>query len=87
MTQSRIYDELNTIFRDVLDDDTIVLLPETTAADLPGWDSQTHIMLIVAAETHFGIHFRTAELDRLHNVADFVDLIEARCAKNQGAAG
>lgn len=86
MTQDGIYEDLTAIFRDVMDNDAIVLRPDMTAADVPGWDSQTHILLIVAAEMHFGIHFRTAELDGLHNIADFVGLIEARCPANRGGA-
>ena len=82
MTQAGIYADLTTIFRDVMDNDAIVLRPDMTAADVPGWDSQAHILLIVAAE------IRTAELDGLHNIADFVELIEARCQANRhGALG
>jgi acyl carrier protein len=75
MTKDEIYGDLTEVMRDVFDDDTISISSETTAQDVPGWDSQAHVMLIVAAEQRFGVRFRTAEFETLHNVGDFVDLI------------
>lgn len=75
MTEAQIYDALTQVFRDVFDDDDIVLTPETTADDIDGWDSQAHVNLTVAAEVRFDVRFRTAELESLHNVGEFVRLI------------
>ncbi len=80
MTETEILLGLTQVFRDVFDDDDIVLTPETTAADIEGWDSQAHVNLIVAAEVRFGVRFRTAELESLHNVGQFAQLILARSA-------
>ncbi len=78
MTRDEIFAALTGVFRDVFDDDTIVLHENTTAEDIPDWDSQTHINLTLAAEMRFGVRFRTSELDSLKNVGDFVSLIEAK---------
>ncbi len=78
MTRDEICTDLADVMRDVFDDDSISISPETTAQDIPGWDSQAHVMLIVAAEQRFGIRFRTAEFEALHNVGDFVDLIASK---------
>ena len=75
MTEPEIYAALTDLLRDVFDQDDIVITPETTAADVDGWDSQAHVNLIVAAEMRFGIRFHTAELDSLHNVGEFAELI------------
>ncbi|PKL99957.1 MAG: acyl carrier protein, partial [Gammaproteobacteria bacterium HGW-Gammaproteobacteria-9] len=48
------------------------------ADDIDGWDSQTHVLLIVAAEQRFGIKFRTAELESLKNVGHFAQLIQTK---------
>ncbi len=82
MTHDDIYAELTQVFRDVFDDDDITLTAATTAEDVPGWDSQAHVNLVVAVETRFGIRFRTAELEALHDVGDVVALI---AAKRKGA--
>lgn len=78
MTEEQIYAELTKVFHDVFDDDTIVLDRTMTAADIDDWDSQSHISLILATEMHFGVKFRTAELDSMKNVADFVALIQKK---------
>jgi acyl carrier protein len=80
MSEEEILQELSSVFRDVFDDETITLRPETTAEDIDGWDSQAHVTLVVATEMRFGVRFRTAELESLRNVGDFVRLIQSRAA-------
>jgi acyl carrier protein len=76
----QIYAQLTSIFHNLFDDDSIVLTPATTAADIQDWDSFNHINLIVAVEMKFGIKFKTAELDELHNVGHLVTMIETKLA-------
>ena len=78
MNETQILEALTQVFRDVFDDDDIVLTAATTAQDIEGWDSQAHVNLIVAAEMRFGIRFRTAELESLHDVGQFARLIESK---------
>ena len=80
MQQQDIYAELTTIFRDLFDDDTLVLNPGLTASDVPDWDSFNHINLIVAVEAKFGVKFQTAELESMHTVGHLVDLVQSRLA-------
>jgi len=75
MTDDQILEALTPLFREVFDDDSIVLTHDTAADDIDGWDSQAHVSLIVAAEMRFGIQFRTAELESLHNVGELARLI------------
>jgi acyl carrier protein len=87
MTEQDILEALTLVFRDVFDDDSIALRPETTADDIDGWDSQAHVTLVVATEMRFGIKFRTGELEGLHNVGDFVRLIQARMSGSSSVQG
>ncbi|MBS1813531.1 MAG: acyl carrier protein [Acidobacteria bacterium] len=80
MQDEQIYAELTEIFRDVLDDDKLVLRPDLTANDVEEWDSFNHINLIVAVEQRFGIKFQTAELEGMQNVGHLVDLIRKKLA-------
>lgn len=80
MQLDAIYSQLTEIFHDTFDDDTIVLSPELTAADVPEWDSFNHINLIVAVEQRFKIKFQTAELEQLHTVGHLVELIQSKLA-------
>ena len=80
MQDEEIDARLTEIFHDLFADDAIVLRPETTAADVPGWDSIKHISLIVAIEDRFGIKWRTSEIDGLKNVGDLQRMIRAKLA-------
>ena len=53
---------------------------ETTADDVEGWDSLSHIDLIVAVEKAFRIKLTLQEVRGLNNVGDFVSLIAAKAA-------
>ena len=81
MQTSEIYEVLNEVFRDVFDDDSIRLESTTVAADVKGWDSMNHINLIVATEARLGIKFRTAEMEAMKNVGEFVAVIARRLSK------
>jgi acyl carrier protein len=61
--------------RKVFDDATLAVDRTTTAQDVDGWDSLTHINLIVAVEREFKIRFTTSEVQGLKNVGDLIDLI------------
>jgi acyl carrier protein len=80
MTEADAYAGLTELFRDLFADDTIVLRAETNADDIEGWDSFTHLNVIVATETRFGIKLRSNEIEGLKNVGDLVTLIVARAA-------
>ena len=78
MTHDEILVQLTDVFRDVFGDPDLVLTPSTTAEDIADWDSMRHITIVVGAEQHFGIRFHSAEVEKLHNVGDFVELIAKR---------
>jgi acyl carrier protein len=78
MTDAEIYHQLTEVFHDVFDDPSLVLKPETSAADIPEWTSFIHLNLIVATEDRFGIKVSTAEIERLKNVGDLVALVRAK---------
>jgi acyl carrier protein len=80
MQTAEIDARLTEIFRDIFDDDNLILRPEMTAADVKDWDSFNHINLIVATEAKFGIKFQTAEIESLRNVGHFEELIAKKLA-------
>jgi acyl carrier protein len=78
MDEPQIYARLTEIFKDVFDEDSIEVTPELSAKDVDGWDSLTHIRLILTVEKVFKIKFSTSEIGKLENVGDLVTLIKAR---------
>ncbi len=78
MTQEELFARLNTVFRDVFDDDQITVAPETTAADIEDWDSLNHITLISAVEDEFHVRFTMGEVSTMKNVGEMAKIIMER---------
>ncbi len=78
MNSEILLQELNLIFRDVLDQDSISLTLATTALDIEEWDSISHIQIIVAIEKRFKIKFTAAEIQSFKNVGDIIQAIQSK---------
>jgi acyl carrier protein len=74
-------DRLKLIFKEVFDDDVEISL-EMTANDVEGWDSLTHVNLIVAIETRFNIKFSQKDLFSFNRVGDLLNCIDKKLANN-----
>jgi acyl carrier protein len=70
--------QLEEIFQNVFDEDSIQLTPQLSAKDVDGWDSLTHIRLMLTVEKAFKIEFTSSEIGKLENVGDLVGLIKTR---------
>ena len=49
--------EITDVVRQVLEDRTIELAPDTAMGELAGWDSMNHIAILVEAECRFDVVF------------------------------
>jgi acyl carrier protein len=78
MDQEQVSPKLTEVFHRVFDNPSLVLTRSTTAADVEDWDSLTHTNLIVAVEKEFKIRFTTAEVRKMNNVGDLIDLISKK---------
>lgn len=78
MTREGIFKQLDEVFQDVFDDESIHVVDETTADDIEDWDSLEHINLVVAIENKFGIKFNMNEVTSMKNVGEMVDIILER---------
>ena len=78
MDKIQILSEVQSIMRDVFDDERIVIDETTTANDVEGWDSLTHIQLIVAIEKHFKIKFSSKEIFSWKDFGEMLEGISTR---------
>lgn len=78
MEHNEILTQVQDIFRTVLDDEEIVLMDTTVADDVDGWESLTHIQLVVAIEKHFGIKFTSKEILGWKNIGELVNCISSK---------
>lgn len=75
MNRNEVLKKLNVIFRDVFDDDSIVINDRTTSNDIEEWDSIEHINLIGAVEDEFSMRFKMKGVSGMKNVGEMVDII------------
>jgi acyl carrier protein len=81
MTREQILERANKIFREVFDDDTIIVTEETTANDIEDWDSLMHINLVLAIEDDFGMKFSMGEVIKMKNVGEMAEILMERSTK------
>jgi acyl carrier protein len=75
MSDTAILVKLTEILRDIFDNYSLVVTLETTALDVPGWDSIAQINLLTAVEAEYGIEFSAREMDQLLNIGDLVSAV------------
>jgi len=73
-----ITSELKKVILDFLKLDDWDIQDGTLAEQIPGWDSLTHVNVIMAVETHFGVQFKTREMLMLKNLGDLQRLVDSK---------
>ena len=79
MTREEVFRGMERVFEEVLGRH-VDLHDETTGADVEGWDSVVHVMLILASERRFGVRFESSEIANAANVGEFVTLLQTKLA-------
>ncbi len=69
---------LKAVILSELDLDDYEISPTTTAETVPGWDSLSHVRIILAIEAEYGVRFSTLEVLRMKQVGDLQDLIDRK---------
>jgi acyl carrier protein len=80
MDNADIVARLTPIFRDVFNDNTLVVTDKLNAADVVTWDSLSNINMIVAVEKTFDVKFSIKDVRNLKNVGELLELIKRKAA-------
>ena len=75
MTREEVFNGVQDIFRDIFDEDYLIISDTVSSDEIEDWDSLNHINLVSAIEAEFKIKFSLDELTVLKNVGAMVDLI------------
>ena len=71
-------EDLSEVFKAVFDDDELDITEESSANDVEGWDSMTHVLLLSAIEEQFGIEFNQKEVRKFQTVGDLLDSVNEK---------
>ena len=74
---------LQDIFRQVFDDDGLLVTPATSRRDLADWDSVAHVKLVLSLEEEFGIRFSEDEVSSIQTVGELLEAIESHKTRNR----
>jgi len=77
MNREEILSKVTEAFINVLEHDNFKLTDSTTADDVDGWESVTHMMIISEVEKTFNIKFKLMDLMNMNNVGDLLNTIES----------
>ena len=80
MDRDTVTQKLTDVFRKTFANDKLSLNDAMTADDVEGWDSLTHINLILAVEKAFNLRFSTREVRGLKNVGNLIALVQSKAA-------
>tara|TARA_B100001142_G_scaffold233065_1_gene231366 strand:+ start:2240 stop:2482 length:243 start_codon:yes stop_codon:yes gene_type:complete len=75
MTREEVFNGVQNIFRDIFDEDDMVIEDKTNSDNVDEWDSLNHINLVSAIEKEFKINFTLGELMELKDVGAMIDLM------------
>ena len=75
MSREQLFEKVQEIFRDIFDDQSLIINDSTSSSDIDDWDSLNHINLVVAIENDIEIKFNFEELATLKDVGAMLDLM------------
>jgi acyl carrier protein len=75
MERNEIAEKIKGVLVAVLKHEDFEMVDSLSAAQVDGWDSLTHMIIITDIENIFSIQFKLKELNKLNNLGNLIDLI------------
>jgi acyl carrier protein len=82
--RAEILGKIQAIASSILGLPDLNLKEESTARDVPGWDSLTHVQIIIGVEQAFGIRMNATEVAQLENAGSLVDVVQQHLGRAGG---
>jgi len=84
--RAEILKRISRVAADILGDPELALSEETTARDIGGWDSLSHVQIVLGVENAFGIRLTATEIAQMENAGSLVDLVQKHVPANAESA-
>jgi acyl carrier protein len=79
-TRQQLLGIIQNILADVLDNESLQLTEESTAEQVPDWDSINQVKLLIGLENELNFRFSSQEVEGLKNVGALIDLVQRKLA-------
>lgn len=76
MDDSEIWSEIVEAVREEIGDPTLSIKSDQTAADVPGWDSVTHVRIMLNVEIRTGAQLEIKNTYRAKTIGDLVPIFK-----------
>jgi acyl carrier protein len=73
--KNNVYNRVTAVFRDIFDLPDLEISTSDTAHSIKGWDSLTHVRLIVALEEEFELGFEPEKIMELRSVGELIEAV------------
>ena len=73
--ENNVYNRVTAVFRDIFDLPDLEISTSDTAHSIKGWDSLTHVRLIVALEEEFELGFEPEKIMELRSVGELIEAV------------
>jgi acyl carrier protein len=78
MEKSEMMSKLQSIMRDIADNDDLTITPESEITDSEGWDSLSRINLFSSLDREFSIKFTITDIEKLKSVSDIITILSRK---------
>jgi len=75
-SRAEILERINRVVVDILGSPDLALSEETTAGEVSGWDSLSHVQILLGVEDAFGIRLNATEIAQMENTGSLIDLVQ-----------
>jgi len=78
MNRTDVFNKVQEDFREVLEDEELIIIEDYNSEDIDDWDSLTHIMLVVEIEKTFNMRFLSSEISNWKDIGAMITAIESK---------
>tara|TARA_B110000967_G_scaffold170739_1_gene180877 strand:+ start:2129 stop:2365 length:237 start_codon:yes stop_codon:yes gene_type:complete len=78
MNRTDVFNKVQEVFREVLEDEELIIKEDYNSEDIDDWDSLTHIMLVVEIEKTFNMRFLSSEISNWKDIGAMITSIESK---------
>ena len=83
MDKQEVLHKIQRAFEKILEHNNFQLEDQTSAKDVDGWDSITHMMIITEIEELYQIKFKLMDLMSMNTISDLIRAVEKEVEQDQ----